>query len=215
MLIFLAISFLLLLIITKLFLGFMLYKCIKTEQHGEFYWRTVSCFSMDVCFWWHRGEAEFFLGSCCKGPSGPWRNQPSLCSCTTSWISVTSPWELRVVCLFSRQVGRWAAERLHFLLWVCNWPEGQGKSEDTKQKHWEEVVESFSQRCCRVLDRTLVRLCSQVLTGSWATECWLNSGCQHQVRHYHVLFYCLSSALFLLQNLKLPLPLFVTSWDKG
>lgn len=96
-----------------------------------------------------------------------------------------SHWELqgRVVYQCSRQVSSREVAQVHFLLLVCNWPRGQGKSKDTKQKHWEEVVESFNQRCCRALDRTLVKLCSQVLTGSRATEFWLNSGCQHQGLH--------------------------------
>lgn len=127
-----------------------------------FHWGTVSCSSVDVRFWWpteHRGEAEFLLGSYCEGPWGPWRNQPRLCSCTTLWISVTSPWELkgRVVCLCSRQVGRWTAERLPKFIFSSGFATGledKGSQKTQSKKQWEEVVESFSRRCCRVLDRT-------------------------------------------------------------
>jgi len=71
------------------------------------------------------------------------------------------------------QAGREAAERLHRSIF----PSGfaitlgrQGKSENRKQRHWKEVVESFSQRWCRVLDRALAELCIQVLTGPQTTR---------------------------------------------
>lgn len=144
-----------------------------------FHWGTVSCSSVDVCFWWpteHRGEAEFLLGSYCEGPWGPWRNQPRLCSCTTLWISVTSPWELkgRVVCLCSRQVGRWTAERLPKFIFSSGFATGledkgsqKTQSKNSGRRWWRALVEDVAGFWTEPLDR--VKLCSQVLTGSQAT----------------------------------------------
>lgn len=59
-----------------------------------------------------------------------------------------------------QQASREAAKRLHKSIFsgFAIVPGGQGRSED--QKHWEEVVESLSQKWYRVLDRALVELCT-------------------------------------------------------
>lgn len=225
MIFFLAISFLLLLIITKLFLGFCCMNALKLNGMGsstEEQWAAPPWMSASGGQLSTEGKQSSSLAPAAKVHQAPGETSPNPCSCTTLWISVTSPWELksRVFCLCSMQVGRWAIERMPksiFCSGLAIGLEGKG-SQKTQNKHWEKVVESFSQRCFRALDRTLVKLCSQVLTGSWTIEFWLNSGCQHQILHIkyaNTLFYCLSSALFLLQNLKLPGHMFVTPWDKG
>lgn len=166
---FLAVSFLPFLIITKHFAS-------KLKGLGSYTEDTESCSSVGGCFRWpaeRRGEAEQLLGSCCKGPSSPRRSQPNLCSCTTLWI-MCKP--LRAVNRSHKllrttgqsgsslqQADREAAERLHESTFSSRFaiaPGGQVKSEDGKQRHWEEVVESFSQGWCGVLDRALVEACT-------------------------------------------------------
>lgn len=177
-----------------------LYKCIKTQRRGEFHWRHSGCSSVDGLFRWPaecRGEAEHLLGSCCKGPSSPWKNQPSLWGCTALWI-VHKP--LQAVNLSHKplrntgqsgsslqQAGREAAKRLHKSIFsgfaIVTGGKGGQKTKSTGRRWWRVLVKSG--------------------TGFWTEpglnsapsssqdpkqqEFWLNSGCWHQVLHDHAL----------------------------
>lgn len=82
-----------------------------------------------------------------------------------------------------------------------------------KQTHWKKMVESFSQRWYMVLDRALVELCTQVLTGYQTTRILIEFSLPASGPALSCL--TLMLFLFLLRSLKLPGHLFLTPQDKG
>ena len=187
---------------------------------------TVSCSSVDGCFRWPaecRGEAEHLLGSCCKGPSSPWRNQPSLCSCTTLWI-MCKP--LQAVNLSHKPLRTTGQNGSSWQQAGSKQPRGciSPSSPPGLQLHLEgkgsQKTESkgIGKRCWRALVKggagfwrePWLNFAPRSSQDPKQPLFWLNSGCQHQVLHYHGLLECFSSVLFLLKSLKLPGHLLLT-----
>lgn len=170
-----------------------LYKHNKTARQGEFHKRhrelLLSWWLLQVARWAQAGSRAapwLRLHRSIK----PWRNQPLPCSYATLWVMhkplravnlshklLRSTGAGRVVCAAHGVGGSWEVAWVCLLLWVCScsW-----RAREVRRQKAEEVVESFRQGWCFILDRALVGLYLKPLQAP-KQQFRLNSGCRHQV----------------------------------